>query len=324
MIHEEKIRVYNKTLNPDLWDLNTFKLKSEIKDALLKIGIEFFEQTELDIDILDIRLVGSSAGFNWTKDSDLDVHVLVDTSKLKMPEEYTKRFVKTLSFKWNTEHERIRVKGHKVEVYIQDITENPEPKRQAAIYSLINGGWVRQPHPQKLNLNKSLIRDKYRMMSSRISKAIQDENVDLLKGIMEDLVKMRNCGLEKDGEFSTENLVFKILRSKGDIGKLKEAINRITDKKMSLTESLILLCESPEFKTLKKNKKPLSDQEREEVVNAQAVWNFGKNGSPSPAVWKSVVNGKTWYVSNTHRCFQAKKNLRSAIKAFHDVVKETS
>lgn len=85
-----------------------------------------------------------------------------------------------------------------------------------------------------------------------------------------------------------------------------------------------LLIESPDLSTLKKNRRPLDDKERAAVMKAGAVWHMGANGSESPAVWKAVANGKTWYVSNTHRCYQCKPTLKAAIQAYHDVVKDTA
>jgi hypothetical protein len=73
----------------------------------------------------------------------------------------------------------------------------------------------------------------------------------------------------------------------------------------------------PRMNTLKKNRKSLTDEERALVMKRGAVWDrdAGK-GKASPAVWKSVVNGKTYYVCNTHRAAQVKPTLKAAIRAF--------
>jgi hypothetical protein len=73
---------------------------------------------------------------------------------------------------------------------------------------------------------------------------------------------------------------------------------------------------SPRMETLEKNKRPLTDEERQKVMDAGATWNFGKDGAPSPAIWKAEVDGKTWFVCHTHRAYQAKPTLGQAIKAF--------
>ena len=45
---------------------------------------------------------------------------------------------------------------------------------------------------------------------------------------------MREVGLNQNGELSTENLVFKILRAKNHLNKLKQAIVQIYDKQVSI------------------------------------------------------------------------------------------
>jgi hypothetical protein len=92
-----------------------------------------------------------------------------------------------------------------------------------------------------------------------------------------------------------------------------------------LSMLLSLLTESgPQFKTLKVNQSKLSDAERVKVMSAKAVWNFGSDGKSSPAIKKAVVKGKTYYWSNTHRCYQCSTTLDQAIKQFFDAVKPSS
>ncbi|MCD6436254.1 MAG: hypothetical protein J7L15_07680 [Clostridiales bacterium] len=79
----------------------------------------------------------------------------------------------------------------------------------------------------------------------------------------------------------------------------------------------------PKMETLKKNKKPLTEEERKEVMDRGAVWHHGPNGEETPAVWKAVVKGETWYVCNTHRAFQCKPTLKGAINAY-DFIETTA
>lgn len=80
---------------------------------------------------------------------------------------------------------------------------------------------------------------------------------------------------------------------------------------------------SPKMNTLKDNRVELEPNERKEVMRRKAVWHHGPNGKESPAVWKSVVRGKTYYVCNTHRAAAVKPTLKAAIRAF-DFIKTTS
>lgn len=77
----------------------------------------------------------------------------------------------------------------------------------------------------------------------------------------------------------------------------------------------------PRMDTLKKHKVKMDPEERDQAMAAGAVWHYGPpdatgRGAESCAIWKSVVNGKTWYVCHTHRCYQARPTLRGAINAF--------
>jgi hypothetical protein len=79
-----------------------------------------------------------------------------------------------------------------------------------------------------------------------------------------------------------------------------------------------------EYDVLKANKIALSADERETVISAGAVWHNGPGGKEVPSIWKTKDGkGNTKYVCNTHRCYQVRNTLKSAIKAY-DFVKTTS
>jgi len=87
---------------------------------------------------------------------------------------------------------------------------------------------------------------------------------------------------------------------------------------------ILLEGHGPRMDALKKHKKPLTSEERSEVMHAEATWHHGPGGEATPAVWKAEINGTTWYVTNTHRCYQAKKTLKGAINAYHHGVKQSA
>lgn len=95
--------------------------------------------------------------------------------------------------------------------------------------------------------------------------------------------------------------------------------------RMMVREVLVNEAKKSKFKKLEDNKVPLTDEERKQVMDADAVWNHGPGGKPSPAVWKSKdKDGKITYVTNTHRAFQARPTLKGAISIYHSFIKGTS
>ena len=59
-----------------------------------------------------------------------------------------------------------------------------------------------------------------------------------MESIKDKLKDYRKSGLEKDGELSYENLVFKFLRRSGHIQKLFDTANNVVDKGLSVERKL--------------------------------------------------------------------------------------
>lgn len=76
---EEDIEKH-ETLNDKIFDVETQEMLPEVREKLLEIADNFVEnvhEDELDLEVKDIVLIGSNANYNYTKDSDLDVHIIV-------------------------------------------------------------------------------------------------------------------------------------------------------------------------------------------------------------------------------------------------------
>lgn len=73
----------HETLNSKLFDGN--ELKPEVAKKILEIVQAFTEDLEEDgiaLIVKDVVLLGSNANYNYTKDSDLDIHIVADTARL--------------------------------------------------------------------------------------------------------------------------------------------------------------------------------------------------------------------------------------------------
>ena len=234
------------TLNPEIWkdsDSENPILKSNIRAALLDIASEFIGFLNEDIFVDDVRFTGSLSNYNWSKFSDIDLHVLLDFSQFDPEDrEVYKELFQLKKTLFNTTH-NITVKGYEVELYGEDINE---VHHSTGVYSVLFNEWVHKPEKEEVSIDKETLMSKSKMMMSKIDDLIEDTSDDELEIALnkiekfkDKLKKYRSAGLEKDGEFSYENLVFKFLRRNGYIDKLFQFKNDLIDKSLSLENNEI-------------------------------------------------------------------------------------
>ena len=224
----------NDELHPSFWDNETFK--EEIRQRLLEIADRFIEDLKMpSLSVDDITLTGSLANYNWNDKSDIDLHLIVDFSDSKISDELLKDFLNLKRMMWNRLHD-IKVKGHDVEIYIQD---KDEPHYSTGVYSITNGEWIKKPERENVTLDMKSAEAK----ASEIAKDIDslqrfgaEKRYQMSSSLKDKIKKMRQTGLEKDGVYSVENLAFKILRGEGDMQKLIDIHNDAYDEMYSLDE----------------------------------------------------------------------------------------
>lgn len=223
------MRVYNDTLNPEIWkDEN--EIKPDLRIMLLQVANDFYKDSELVPPPKDVLLLGSNANYNWTETSDVDVHIVIDFKELQMPQDSAKEYTNLVKYKWNTEHD-IKIKDHDVEMYIQDVDHKTHA---TGIYSILNNKWLMKPDKQKVVLDKELIKTKYHDIIKRISGATKEKDLEALKSTLKDIYDYRQAGLDNVGEFSTENVVFKLLRTNNYIEHIRDQINDLYDVNVSV------------------------------------------------------------------------------------------
>ena len=220
---------FHDKLNPALWGQDEHLLPA-VRSKLIDIANDFCEFLGLDkLEVIDITISGSNAAYTYTDSSDIDLHLIVN---LPLNNEVYKELFNAKKYQYNDQND-FTVKGYPVELYVQDATEFHASK---GVYSIKDKKWVRVPGRTEPTISEAVVERKYDDISNRIANAIKASNLDKMKALLKKIIAMRKSGLEEKGEFSVENIVFKLLRTEGDIEKLKNAITSERNKSLSLTE----------------------------------------------------------------------------------------
>jgi predicted nucleotidyltransferase len=236
-IDTTKIQYHDKLLS-DIWEND--KLKPNVKKALDKIAENFigFLKLSENISVKDIWFTGSLANYNYNEESDIDLHILIDYSDVEGDEDFVREYFITKKNIWNDTYD-LKIFGHDVELYAQDFNEKHEA---TGIYSVMNDEWIKKPEYNKPDFDRETIKKKTFDFMSKIDSIETDdslsdeEKLNKLKVITEKIKQYRKLGLDKKGEFSTENLVFKLLRNNGYLEKVSDLKTNLTVKNLSLQE----------------------------------------------------------------------------------------
>jgi len=215
-----------------LWSDKEDKLKPLIRQHMMKIALDFIDGLDLKVEILDIKLTGSIANYNWSKYSDVDLHIVVDMSEHGDDEELVRGYFDGKRIAWNQNHD-IKLAGYDVELYIEGAHDI---HIATGMYSVLNDDWIVKPEHKSQQIEKGLIRQKAAYLMDLVDSA----EVMLSRGdykaahLMADKLKdkirrMRQCGLENAGAYSPENLAFKVLRRNGYLEMLSDVKNRAYD-----------------------------------------------------------------------------------------------
>lgn len=222
-------------LNPALFDGDV--LKADVADALHNIVDEFVSGLKDDgvsISVKDIVLVGSNVSYNYTNESDLDVHVIVDESSIDCDENVMALLYGAYRSLFNKDYD-IKVKGVPVEIYVEIGSTKANSN---GIYSL-SKGWVRNPVKGEMpEIDLKAFEEEFDKWEGRYKavlgnpKTVSSQDAESL---INDVYGLRKEGMaSEDGEYSIGNLVFKEFRNRGYLDNLKELRNELKSKELSL------------------------------------------------------------------------------------------
>tara|TARA_R110000824_G_scaffold323001_1_gene509935 strand:+ start:1020 stop:1811 length:792 start_codon:yes stop_codon:yes gene_type:complete len=256
-INRLKEQEVNDILEKESIDLSSFKVKDklnpkifnkdkhmykDVRSNLLMIADDFFETLDIGwVDIDDVILTGSLANYNWSKFSDVDIHILLHFDEVDENVDLVREYFMSKKALWNDKH-NITIKGYDVELYVQDTNESHV---SSGVYSVLWNGWVIEPEKGSKKIDAKKVEQKVNSIVDSIihvhgmyEDGEYDKTIRSIQTLKEKIKKMRQAGLDRDGEYSFENISFKVLRRLEYLDKLSAIETLAYDKSLTLVESI--------------------------------------------------------------------------------------
>lgn len=227
----EKMELHD-TLNPKLWEGEN--LRPEVEEKLDEIVDQFIlelHDNDIPIKVLDARLVGSNASFNYTDNSDLDIHIVANFEDTSCDVPVLNLLYNYFKKNFNDKY-AISVHGVPVELYVEDINSSAVSN---GIYSLYKGEWIKFPEPIEVpDIDITALFNPYK---EKYYEIMEKKDAEAASDLIDELYLLRKDSIATDGEYGEGNLVFKEFRNKGFLDNLKQLMVDETSKELSL-ESL--------------------------------------------------------------------------------------
>ena len=219
-------------------------LKDKVRDKMLEIVDEFIadlKEQDVKIKVDDIIMIGSNASYNYTKNSDIDLHILANAKTA----DYDKEIAAALYGAYRTIFNKnldITIYDIPLEIFVE--TED-STRVSNGVYSVKKNKWIKKPVAEEIPDYDKVALDKLvDTWEAKCKDLIADIKADKLEDekkvvkLLEEIYdKLRKKGVA-EGEYSIKNLAFKELRNKGYLDQLKDFRNELISKRLSLEETL--------------------------------------------------------------------------------------
>ena len=233
-------------LNIKIWDEDN-NLRPIVRDKLLHITKQYAEDSEvLNYDnILDAEIVGSNASYNYTPQSDLDLHLVVNMESLSCDPALFQLACNAEKINFNKSYD-IKVRGIDVELYVEDVKSCTASN---GIYSVFRDEWIKFPAKIEVpsfenDAGYNTLLDEYKTKAEALLEP--NTSAEDINNYINSLYTLRRSGIMTDGEFSKGNFIFKEIRNLGLLDALKDELKDIRSKELSV-ESLLVNNESIDY-----------------------------------------------------------------------------
>jgi hypothetical protein len=216
MIPTRQFVRFHPRLNPRLW--LHYKLRVEVRLKLLQVAIAFYRFLDIPrLRVSDIVMTGSNAAYNYTSLSDIDIHLIVNFARTSCPALSSNIFT-TKKALWNQTYD-IVIRDQPVELYVEDTAE---PVTANGVYSILHNMWLKRPVATPPKWDDTAVTAKAEAYADEIDALLTgDPQIATINDMLNRLYGLRQNGLMAGGEFSTENMAFKVLRNSGYLDRLR-------------------------------------------------------------------------------------------------------
>jgi hypothetical protein len=228
----------NDQLEPQVWFRD--RLRAPVKKRLMAIAEDFVEGLPFPATIQDVRFTGSLANYNWSKYSDIDLHIVIDFTELDDNRALVKEMFDAKRLRWNELHD-IKIKDYDVEIYVEDTNEEHS---SSGIYSILSDEWIQHPEQIDRSIDLETAKKKASDIEQQIASIDRLYDAGEFEKVMRhvDRIKkkirtMRQAGLDTEAmEFSPENIAFKLLRRNDLLDTLTKLKYKAYDQSMTLDD----------------------------------------------------------------------------------------
>jgi len=237
-------------LDSNIWKSDN-SLHSLIREKLLRIAEDFWKSCNITwVKPNGIILTGSICNFNWSRFSDIDLHLIVNFNEIHERTDFVQEYFDEKKNDWNSEHDSLKVFNYPVELYVQNIDCDV---KSGGIYDLLKNKWIRKPQRDELKSIKPNA-NRIKELSSKIMTDIDDlidnfhnssDNESLHKiechcdKLLSSISSLRKKSLNKEGEMSVGNVIYKVLRRTEYLDKLWKLNTQIYDKLNSISQGSV-------------------------------------------------------------------------------------
>jgi hypothetical protein len=162
---------------------------------------------------------------------------MIDYNEVDDNESLVSEYLSAKKNLWNEKHD-IKIFGYDVELYVQDMNEEHV---STGVYSVMWDDWLVKPEKGSPKLDTKKIKqkaagiiDSYESLIAAYYQGEYDKVIRRIKTTKEKIKKLRQSGLDREGEYSYENITFKVLRRVGLLDKLAELETLAYDKSLSM------------------------------------------------------------------------------------------